>query len=80
MTAQPYNRFVYVPWSCHLTCNGNQALGKPGLSNYARSLLYCDLQRIVIESFAVTDMTTVAGVVLFRSESKGNVFHASERP
>ena len=27
MTAQPYNRFVFVSWSWHLPCNGNQALG-----------------------------------------------------
>ena len=26
MTAQPYNRFVFVSWSWHLPCNGNQAL------------------------------------------------------
>ena len=26
MTAQPYNRFVFVSWSWHLSCNGNQAL------------------------------------------------------
>ena len=26
MTAQPYNRFVFVSWSWHLRCNGNQAL------------------------------------------------------
>ena len=25
MTAQPYNRFVYVSWSWHLPCDGNQA-------------------------------------------------------
>ena len=24
MTAQPYNRFAFVSWSWHLTCNGNQ--------------------------------------------------------
>ena len=28
MTAQPYNRFVFVSWSWHLSCNGNQALWK----------------------------------------------------
>ena len=27
MTAQPYNHFVFVSWSWHLLCNGNQALG-----------------------------------------------------
>ena len=37
-------------------------------------------KEIVIESFAVTDMTTVASAVLFRSESKGSGFHANERP
>ena len=26
MTAQPYNRFVFVSWSWRLPCNGNQAL------------------------------------------------------
>ena len=31
MTAQPYNRFVFVSWSWHLSCNVNQALWKPGL-------------------------------------------------
>ena len=43
---------------------------------------YCMVisKEIVIESFAVTDMTTVASAVLFRSESKGSGFHASERP
>ena len=33
-----------------------------------------------MESFAVTDMTTVASATLFRSESKGSGFHANERP
>ena len=37
------------------------------------------LKEIVIESFAVTDMTAVASAVLFRSESKGGGFHANER-
>ena len=37
-------------------------------------------KEIVIESFAVTNMTTVAGAVLFRSENKGSGFHANERP
>ena len=37
-------------------------------------------KEIVIESLAVTDMTTVASIVLFRSESKGSGFHANERP
>ena len=32
------------------------------------------------ESFAVTNMTTVASAVLFRSQSKGSGFHANERP
>ena len=26
MTAQPCNRFVFVSWSWHLSCNGNQTL------------------------------------------------------
>ena len=26
MTAQPYNRFVFVSWSWHSSCNGNQAI------------------------------------------------------
>ena len=30
-----------------------------------------------MESFAVTDMTTVVGAVLFRSESKGSGFNAN---
>ena len=47
---------------------------------YARALLYCDLKGIVIESFAVTDMTAITSAVLFRSESKGSGFHANERP
>ena len=34
----------------------------------------------VIESFVVTDMTTVASAVLFRSESKGSGFNVNERP
>ena len=53
------------------------------LSNFKqlRALLYGDLKKIVIESFAVTDMTTtVASAVLFRFESKGSGFHADERP
>ena len=33
-----------------------------------------------MESFAVTDLTAIAGAVLFRSESKGSGFHANERP
>ena len=37
-------------------------------------------KQIVIESFALTDMTTVASAVLFRSEIKGSGFHANERP
>ena len=37
-------------------------------------------REIVIESFAVTNMATVASAVLFRSESKGSGFHANERP
>ena len=37
-------------------------------------------KEIVIESFAVTNMTIVASAVLFRSESKGSGFHANERP
>ena len=43
---------------------------------------YCILiqKEIVIESFAVTDMTAVTSAVLFRSESKGSGFHANERP
>ena len=36
-------------------------------------------KEIVIESFAVTYMTTVASAVLFRSESKGSGFNANER-
>ena len=32
-----------------------------------------------MESFAVTDMTTAASAVLFRSESKGSGFNANER-
>ena len=48
--------------------------------NYARALLYGDLKEIVIESFAVTDMTAATSAVLFRSESKGSGFHANERP
>ena len=36
-------------------------------------------KEIVKESFAVTDMTTAASAVLFRSESKGSGFHANER-
>ena len=36
-------------------------------------------KEIAIESFAVTNMTTVASAVLFRSESKGSGFHANER-
>ena len=35
---------------------------------------------IVIESFAVTDMTAITSAVLFRSDSKGSGFHANERP
>ena len=38
------------------------------------------LKEIVIESFAVTYITAVTSAVLFRSESKGSGFHASERP
>ena len=43
---------------------------------------YCIViwKEIVIESFAVTDMTAVTSAVLFRSESKGSGFHANERP
>ena len=37
-------------------------------------------KEIVTESFAVTDMTTVASAVLFRSESMGSGFNANERP
>ena len=37
-------------------------------------------KEIVIESFAVTDMTAATSAVLFRSESKGSGFHANERP
>ena len=37
-------------------------------------------KEILIESFAVTNVTTVASAVLFRSESKGGGFHANERP
>ena len=37
-------------------------------------------KEIVRESYAVTDMTTVAGAVLFRSESKGSGFPANELP
>ena len=50
------------------------------LSNYARAPLYCDLKRIVTESFPVTDMTAATGAVLFHSESKGSGFHANEGP
>ena len=28
MTAQPYNRFVFVSWSWSLPCNGNQVLAE----------------------------------------------------
>ena len=38
------------------------------------------LKEIVIESFAVTDMTAAASAALFPSESKGSGFHANERP
>ena len=38
------------------------------------------LKEIVIESFAVTDMTVVTSAVLFRSEGKGSGFHGNERP
>ena len=43
---------------------------------------YCIVisKEIVTESFAVTDMTAITNAVLFRSESKGNGFHANERP
>ena len=43
---------------------------------------YCmeSKKEIVIESFAVTDITTVTSAVLFRSESKDSGFHANERP
>ena len=37
-------------------------------------------KEIVTEFLAVTDMTAVTSAVLFRSESKGSGFHASERP
>ena len=33
-----------------------------------------------MESFAVTDITTVARAVLFCSESNGSGFHTNERP
>ena len=43
---------------------------------------YCIVifKKIVIESFAVTDMTAITSAVLFRPESKGSGFHANERP
>ena len=43
---------------------------------------YCIVikKEIVTESFVLTDMTAVTSAVLFRSESKDNGFHASERP
>ena len=37
-------------------------------------------KEIITELCAVTDMTTVASAVLFRSESNGSGFHANERP
>ena len=37
-------------------------------------------KEIVIESFAVTDMTATTSAVLFRSEIKGSGFHANGRP
>ena len=40
--------------------------------------MYCDLKRIVTESFEVTDMTAATGAVLFHSENKGGGFHASD--
>ena len=36
-------------------------------------------KEIVIESLALTDMTSVTSAVLFRYESKGSGFHANER-
>ena len=33
-----------------------------------------------MESFAITDMATVASAVLFRCESKSSGFNANERP
>ena len=33
-----------------------------------------------MESFAVKHITAVISAVLFRPESKGNDFHANERP
>ena len=38
------------------------------------------LKEIIIESFAITDITAVTSAVLFRSETKGSGFHANERP
>ena len=37
------------------------------------------LKEIVIESFAVADITAITSAVLFRSESKGSGFHSNER-
>ena len=41
--------------------------------------MYCDLNEIVTESFAVTDMVAATSAVLFRCESKGSGFQANER-
>ena len=43
---------------------------------------YCIViqKEIVIELFAVTDITAATGAVLFCSESEGSGLHANERP
>ena len=46
---------------------------------FTSAIVWVIQKELVIESFAVTDMTTVASAVLFRSESKGSGFHANER-
>ena len=50
------------------------------LSNFKQLFTSAIVWWFVIESFAVTNMTTIASAVSFRSESKGSGFHANERP
>ena len=50
------------------------------LSNFKQLCTSALYGEVVIESFAITDMTAATSAVLICSESKGSGFHANECP
>ena len=47
MTAQPYNRIVFVSWSWRLPCNGNQALASITGHLFSMSMMIGQITRLM---------------------------------